>query len=121
MGEYASGEGQLSLAYGFSYAGCGSTINTLWPVDNQTNSELVELLLANLADGLPRAEALRQAQLDFLATAPAEQQHPFYWASMIAQGRDGPLEIQRRWSWWWGYGLVGGLLLALAAVFLWQK
>jgi CHAT domain-containing protein len=121
LGESAPGDGMLSLAYAFTYAGCGSTINTLWMVDEVANSTVIERTLAELAAGQDRAAALRQAKLSFLEAFDASGLgHPYYWSGLVLQGRDGAVKISGRRTneaWW----LLGFVAVTLFLVVIFKK
>ena len=118
IGQLTSGDGMLSLAYGFSYAGCASTVNTLWQVDDRANSELTANFLDRLAAGEERSAALRSAKLAWLEEASVELRHPYYWSGLVLQGREGVVDLRRRGGLpWWGWlvTLVGiGILVSIA-------
>jgi hypothetical protein len=50
--------------------GVGSVTGSLWPVDDQTNAQMIATLHARMATGIPPAEALRQAQLFHRSHSP---------------------------------------------------
>jgi CHAT domain-containing protein len=115
IGRLTPGEGMLSVAYAFSYAGCASTVNTLWPVDDRANAELTEAFLSNLAEGTERSAALRDAKLGYLEHAGQELRHPYYWGALVIQGRDGPVDIRRKRKWqWWAIAIAISAVLAFA-------
>ncbi|MDW3196927.1 MAG: CHAT domain-containing protein [Cytophagales bacterium] len=95
-GKLAKGEGALSLARAFSYAGSPSVIMSHWPVDDQTTAQLMQHLYESLADGKPKSEALRAAKLEFLKTAHPAQQHPFFWGSFVVMGDDTPISLKKK-------------------------
>jgi len=66
---YQDGEGMISLAHAFNYAGSESILTGLWKIDEQASAMLLDLFYENLADGLPKDEALRQAKLSYLQQA----------------------------------------------------
>jgi CHAT domain-containing protein len=57
-------EGVISVAHGFLAGGAPSVIATLWPIDDTAAAEFFPRLHRRLAEGLPPAEALREAQLE---------------------------------------------------------
>lgn len=64
LGNTAGGEGVLGLQRAFFSAGARSTVTSLWSVDDAATSVLMEQFYKNLwRTKLPKAEALRQAQL----------------------------------------------------------
>ncbi len=107
LGEFQKGEGIISLARGFSYAGARSVITTLWSIDDKNTSELMQSFYKNLKENLPKDAALRQAKLTMLE-GTQEAAHPYYWAAFIPLGDMSVLSVA--WNWWW---ILGGILLVL--------
>jgi CHAT domain-containing protein len=71
LGNTAGGEGVLGLQRAFFSSGARSTITSLWTVDDASTSLLMQQFYQNLwRTKLPKAEALRQAQL-FVLNHPA--------------------------------------------------
>ncbi|HYC85532.1 MAG TPA: CHAT domain-containing protein, partial [Chryseosolibacter sp.] len=93
-GKFHSGEGIMSLAHAFTFAGCPSIVMSHWVADDQATSELMRLFYANLAQGMDKAEALRQAKLDFLMQADAIRQSPGLWSSFVVVGDRSPISLQ---------------------------
>jgi CHAT domain-containing protein len=98
LGETAGGEGLLSLQRSFGTAGAGSVVASLWKVDDRATSALMARFYENLwARALPRAEALRDAQLWMLREGAGElfgsatSLPPYYWASFVLSGAWGAL------------------------------
>ena len=85
LGELQRGEGIISLARGFSYAGAKSIITSLWSVNDGRTQQLMENFYRNLKKGQTKDAALRQAKLDFIEKNGSDA-HPFYWAGFIAVG-----------------------------------
>jgi CHAT domain-containing protein len=90
-GKLVRGEGIVSLERAFQYAGSKALLSTLWTVDDAASLKLTERFLQNIKDGQPKDIALRDAKLQFLATALPEHQHPFYWSSFKLTGNTQPL------------------------------
>lgn len=66
-------------------AGARSTIASLWKVNDAATAELMVGLYERLSVGqVDKAQALQQAQLDVLHTAPTS--HPYYWAAFVLVG-----------------------------------
>ncbi|MCG8455652.1 MAG: CHAT domain-containing protein, partial [Holophagales bacterium] len=82
LGRHVRGDGLLSMARGFFYAGGSNVLVSLWSVDDQATAELMTLFYeALLGRGEPPAEALRSAQL-------ALRRHPrwrvpYFWAPWV--------------------------------------
>ncbi len=112
------GEGVRSLGYAFAYAGCPSLVMSLWKIDEKVSAEIITRFYELLATGMPKHHALHQAKLDHLSTAKDELLLPYYWAGMVLVGEVSPVDTGRRWSWWWGVGLV---FLAGLVVFILRR
>jgi len=89
-GKLRRGEGIVSLARAFSFAGAKSLVTTLWKVDDTATKDLMTGFYRHLRDGKTKDTALRQAKLDFLennrAVDGGAKLHPFFWAGFVAIG-----------------------------------
>lgn len=93
IGELQLGEGIISLASGFSYAGAKSIVSTLWKVDDIRTMDLVSLFYQNLKKGMPKDEALYQSKVDYIDNTFPEFAHPFFWAGFISIGDMSPIDF----------------------------
>ena len=87
-GDKQSGLGLAGIAV---QAGARSTVASLWNVSDKSTAEFMGKFYQNLKDGKTKAEALRQAQLDFLQNLQQNPEykkykHPYYWAAFILVG-----------------------------------
>ena len=85
--ETASGDkwAALGMAGMAVRAGAKSTLATLWSVNDRATSAMMSNFYHELADKkLPKAEAVRQAQLNLLQDS--WHRHPFYWAPYVLLG-----------------------------------
>ena len=85
--ETATGDSRaaLGLAGMAVRAGAKSTLATLWSVNDRATSTLMSDFYRELSDKhLPKAEAVRQAQLKLLRNR--WYRHPFYWAPYVLLG-----------------------------------
>lgn len=117
-GRLVKGEGVISLARAFAYAGCHNVLTTLWKAEDQATAFIATSVHEYLRQGYRKDEALRQAKLDYLA----QDLHPVlksprYWANFIFIGDPSPIYQPTAW---WLYVLAGSLALALV-VFLLKK
>jgi len=85
-GEYSKGEGALSLARGFAYAGVPSLVMTLWEVEDKSVIILMKDFYKNLLKGQTKPEALRNAKIKFIHESKMENSHPFFWSSFVIVG-----------------------------------
>ena len=91
FGKLMKGEGVMSLARGFMYAGCPSIVMTLWEVSDKSGARLMEDFYKSLKRGSSKAEALREAKLDFLKKADNLKAHPYFWSTYVVIGDSSPL------------------------------
>ena len=80
------GEGIMSLARAFLYAGVPNIVMTLWTVSDEQSFQLMKGFYSNLLRGKTTSEALRTAKLDQLNGKDLNLQHPQYWAGYISVG-----------------------------------
>lgn len=121
LGEMRKGEGVISLARGFAYAGTKSIFTTLWSVNDQATANIIEGFYSYLKAGKPKDEALHLAKLDFLEGGNNMTSHPFLWAPYIFIGDSAPMNLGGGFPWL--YVGIGGLALALllGAFFMMKK
>jgi CHAT domain-containing protein len=116
LGELRRGEGIISLARGFSYAGAKSIFTTLWSVNDQSTSIIIESFYKYLKEGKDKDEALHLAKLDFLKSADNNKAHPFLWAPYIIIGDTAPIKLSGDWTLIYlaiGLGAVVAIILAV--------
>lgn len=88
IGELQKGEGIISLARGFTYAGAKSIITSLWSVEDKCTKDIMISFYKYLDQGLTKDAALRQAKLDYINDEQTTHvdAHPFYWSPFISIG-----------------------------------
>lgn len=119
-GKMQKGEGIISIARGFFYAGVPSVVMTLWSVEDNSSAELMELFYKHLTKGLHKDEALRQAKLDYLNQSDQLTAFPYYWAGYVNIGDNSPLEISQ--NKYLNYILaLAAVLLILASLYIIKK
>lgn len=106
LGNWVGGEGVVSLAHSFMYAGCPSVVMSLWKIDEQSSADIITAFYEQLADGQSKTEALRAAKLQHMETAPSLN-HPYFWAGMTLLGDTEAIYPTTRWWWILGAVLVG--------------
>lgn len=107
-GELQRGEGIISLARGFSYAGAKSIITSLWNVDDKSTRIIMEDFYKNLKEGMTKDAALWNAKKDYFENE--SQVEPFYWAAFIPIGDMSPVELNSSDYYWWVFAVVTGLI-----------
>jgi tetratricopeptide (TPR) repeat protein len=82
LGKDAGGDDLVGLVRGFLYAGTSSLIVNLWTIEDKSMTRLMTEFYGHWLKGVPKARALREAQLALLG----EYRHPYYWAPLILVG-----------------------------------
>jgi CHAT domain-containing protein/tetratricopeptide (TPR) repeat protein len=77
------GDEILGLTRGFLGAGAATLVASLWLVQDETTSWMMERWYARMRDGAGRTMALREAQLALKERCP----HPYYWAPFVLIGQ----------------------------------
>ncbi|MCG8578342.1 MAG: CHAT domain-containing protein [Bacteroidales bacterium] len=88
------GEGLLSIARAFTYAGVEAQVMTLWPVNDKSGAKIVEGFYKNLENGLDKNKALQASKLNYLVNADGVKSHPYYWANYVLAGNTSPVKQQ---------------------------
>jgi CHAT domain-containing protein len=92
IGKLQRGEGIISLARAFAYAGAKSIVTSLWSVNDKSTSELMRFFYRELRRGKDKDEALRLARLRFLKESSVKNSHPFFWAAFVPLGDMRPVK-----------------------------
>lgn len=79
-GKYIQGEGVMSLARAFQFAGVKSILTTLWPVNDRAGISIMDHFYSNLKAGCSKHESLRKSKVMFLEESDNIAAHPYYWA-----------------------------------------
>ena len=110
-GRWYNGEGIISLARSFLYAGARSIVTTLWSINDESNKNLTVRFFKHLYDGERKDEALWHAKREQLAgEMPDLYAHPVYWAAYTPIGNMEP--VRKHGNWW--YAVAGAGLLGVA-------
>jgi CHAT domain-containing protein len=100
-GRFQQGEGVMSLARSFMYAGVPSLVVSLWQVNDASTAKIMQYFYKNLGSGLDKAEALRQAKLKYISENKenaAVMAHPAFWAAFVQLGDSRPIKLQQKTS-----------------------
>lgn len=88
LGDIKVGEGVFGLRRAFLLAGAKTLVMSLWKIPDEETRMLMEGFYKRILEGTPRAEALRESQLEVRAVAA----EPLFWGAFISQGDPGPLK-----------------------------
>jgi CHAT domain-containing protein len=117
-GALARNEGVMSFARAFLYAGCPSTINTLWKADDRPTSEILQLFYKYLEQGFSKARALQKAKLEFIRNNPVDR-NPAYWSHLILTGNPASLYTKKQPLLWWAAFVIPCVSIFCATV--WRR
>lgn len=119
---YQDGEGMVSMAHAFNYAGSKSILTGLWKIDEKASSFITEKFVKNLHAGMPAPLALRNAKLLYLGQAPGRTLAPAYWAGLVLIGQTPPLSLSTAQN-YLPWILIGAVvaLIALIIYFTWKR
>jgi CHAT domain-containing protein len=81
LGTIASGDEVIGFTRAFIYAGAPSVVTTLWEINDQTTSLLMQDFYKNLMTR-NKSEALRISQINLMKKYP----HPYYWSPFMLSG-----------------------------------
>ena len=119
FGKMINGEGVMSLARAFTYAGAESVVMSHWRVDDKSSSTIMQYFYKYLAEGKSKDKALRLAKLQFLEEAHPASQHPFHWNNYVLLGNTSPIGISKWYQSIWLYLIL--TFTALGIYLLYQK
>jgi CHAT domain-containing protein len=109
-GQLRKGEGIMSLARGFFYAGCPSIIMSLWEVEDESGTQIMTSFYKNLKKGKNKDESLRLAKLEYLESVSSRRAHPHYWLGFVSIGDNSALYLS------YDYYFFILLILALSGI-----
>ncbi len=90
-GKLQKGEGVMSMARGFIFAGCPSIVMTLWQVEDKSGAQIMQDFYYFLSKGKRKDVALRMAKIKHLDTSDPLTAHPHYWLGYVTIGSSEPL------------------------------
>ena len=109
---YQAGEGMISLAHAFNYAGSESILTSLWKIDEQSSAKIIKNFYNYIKKGVPKDEALQKAKLNYISTAEGRTIDPQYWAGLVLIGDASPIQLTAfNTSFWWIIIVVFGIAL----------
>lgn len=86
-GGYLKGAGILGFSRAFTYAGAQSLSINLWPIRDQTASEISSEFYASINAGKNKADALRDARIHYLNYSNSD---PYLWGAFVMYGNIDP-------------------------------
>jgi CHAT domain-containing protein len=121
FGKFEQGEGVISLARSFMYAGSPSLVVSLWQVNDHSTSIVMQKFYQNLHNERAKDVVLRQAKLDYVQEKEGIVGHPAFWSAFIQLGDSRPIMLSRKGGWlYWIIGL-GVLFVVVGSLMLKKK
>jgi len=120
LGKDYSGEGVTGVAWAFRGAGASNIVQSMWKLNENASSVLMNLFFKNLNDGLSSDVALSKAKQEYLNNPeiPFRLKHPYYWAGMSHYGSGTVIKEKSPTLW---YSLTVGLVILASLVFFYLK
>ena len=117
IGKLIRGEGALSLARAFQYAGAGNVLFSLWQVNDKSTAELMTYFYKNLNKSQSRDFAIHQASLDYLQdkTIDNSRKSPYYWGAFVYYGTTDSPQESGIFDW---YLIIGGLIFLVNLILI---
>ncbi len=89
-GDLIRGEGVMGMGQAFLYAGAGTVLMSLWPVDDPATASWMDGFYEGYRDGGDPAQRALEARKSLAAGGPdgthPEWAHPYYWAPFVVVG-----------------------------------
>ena len=98
LGQLIRGEGIEGMSRAFFYAGASSVLLSLWAVNDQATSQLLERFYLHLRSAKSIMDSLRQAKLEMIDSAVLA--HPYYWAGLVVSGSADTVIFRRSLKKW---------------------
>lgn len=117
-GPIVEGEGIMSIARSYRYAGSPSIIMSLWQAESSVSERIMISFYKYLKAGKSKDQALRLAKIDYLKNPIPGREHPRYWANFVLIGDASP--IIQKWDSIYTSFLLGVILVLLLTFYFWK-
>ena len=92
FGKIEKGEGVMSMARAFHFAGVPSILMSLWKVPDKETKKIMIAFYKYLEKGENKSDAIRKAKIEYLtSTSDKNLLHPYYWAGFVLNGNSNQL------------------------------
>jgi CHAT domain-containing protein len=115
LGKIAKGEGVMSLARGFFYAGTNTVISSLWNANDKSSAQIMESFYSNLDKGQTKSKALHNAKIKYINSTSLSDASPHYWATFVLIG-DSETRLFPSNNLFYGVILLLSLVLIISAL-----
>ncbi len=89
VGKLHKGEGAMSIARGFQYAGAQNILFSLWQINDLSTSQVMASFYKNYSDNKSANLANHQSKIDYLQSNSISniKKSPYYWSAFVYYGQ----------------------------------
>ena len=118
IGKLQKGEGPMSIARGFQYAGAKNILFSLWQINDASTATLMSLFYKSYKKTQSAHAANRRSKLDYLQDKSVSniKKSPYYWSAFMYYGK---IEEEERKSTAFYYFI--GSFAFIIGLFLWLR
>ncbi|HLV70250.1 MAG TPA: CHAT domain-containing protein [Xanthomarina sp.] len=95
IGKLQKGEGAMSIARGFQYAGAKNILFSLWQINDASTANMMSLFYKNYKKTASASVANRQSKLSYLKDPSISniKKSPYYWSAFVYYGN--PIDFKK--------------------------
>ncbi|MFV0540721.1 MAG: CHAT domain-containing protein [Aestuariibaculum sp.] len=118
VGSLYKGEGPMSLARGFQYAGTKNLLFSLWQINDLSTAQIMQSFYRTYTKNQSAFVANRQSKLDYLKNDAIDntKKSPYYWSAFVYYGSIDTVKNSNTL-----FYSVFTLFIIAIILFLWQK
>ncbi|WP_367056796.1 CHAT domain-containing protein [Algibacter sp. 2305UL17-15] len=92
IGKLYKGEGAMSIARGFQYAGVKNLLFSLWQINDLSTSQMMQSFYENLSSSTSASYSNQKSKLDYLQNDAINnaKKSPYYWGAFVYYGKLTP-------------------------------
>lgn len=122
FGPVNKGEGIISMARGFVYAGCPSMVITMWSIPDNSCTDLMKTFYTSIKDKDDKALSLQMSKMYYIKNSDRQKSHPYYWAGFILSGKTDAIQLQKSHFLSYYFSLAAiGILMVIIFIFWFKK
>ena len=113
IGKLVKGEGTMSIASGFQYAGAKNILFSLWQINDLSTSEIMSSFYRYYGNGKSAVFSNTQSKIDYLnnSTISNAKKSPYYWGAFIYYGDSQELKSSKSMIFLWSLGILALLII----------
>ncbi|WP_299116148.1 CHAT domain-containing protein [uncultured Winogradskyella sp.] len=113
IGKLVKGEGSMSIASGFQYAGAKNILFSLWQINDLSTSEIMSSFYKYYGNGKSAVFSNTQSKIDYLNnnTISNAKKSPYYWGAFTYYGDSQELKSSESIVFLWSLGLLALLII----------